>query len=347
MDILILSIFAVVVILSFMEDYMLAWQKALILFAIGMALVCISTFKPMTTADATNYEVYFYNDGEAPLNVVTEPTYVYLSRLYLAMGFGITSIFLTYALIAIPIKLSLLWKLTPFIFTSMIVYVGIYYPMHDAVQIRCGVATAFLLWSIVPLQKRQYFRATFLYIIAILFHFSSLAFLPILLWGNKKINRTWKYALGASIPCCLLLYFAGYSIFSFVPEFLFQDKLSFYKEMSETGFLDSYVPHKQLTFMAEFCLLYVYLIFYDTIEEHCPYAPILVKTLVLSMGFHIMFSEIEVLGSRLHDLFGMFHVVAYVQCLYIVKPRYLVRLGITAFSLMYYLVQMHHGIYFH
>lgn len=347
MDVLILSIFAIVVVLSFIEDYLPTWQKIVILISIGIALICISAFKPITTADAANYENYFYNNDDFLIEAATEPTFIYMSRLYMSLGYGITAIFLTYAILAIPLKLTLLWKLTPFAFTAMIVYVGIYYPMHDAVQIRCGVATAFLLWAIIPLAKRQYLIAMVLLIVATLFHYSSLAFLPIFLLGNIKIGKYWKWALGTAVPFCLLLYFAGFNAFSLIPEFMIEGKIDLYKEMGESGVLDSYIPYKQLTFMAEFALLYFFIFYYDTIEKHCPYAPILIKVLPLEMGFHIMFSEAEVLGTRLHDLFGMFNVLAYVQCLNCIKPRYVVRIGIAVFSLAYYLVQMHHEIYFH
>lgn len=347
MDVLILSIFAIVVVLSFMEDYIPAWQKIIILISIGIALICISAFKPMTTADAVNYEIYFYNNDHYVIEVATEPTFIFLSRLYLSLGFGITAMFLTYALLSIPLKLTMLWKISPYIFTSMVVYVGVYYPMHDAVQIRCGVAVAILLWALIPLAKRQYLKAMALLIVATLFHYSSLAFLPLFIMGNMKINKYWKYALGAAIPICLLLYFAGFSAFSLAPESLIGGKIDYYRETSESGAGVECIPYRQMTFIAEFALLYIFLYFYDTIEKHCPYAPILIKALVLEMAYLIMFAEIEVLGNRLHEVFGMYNVLAYTLCMHCIKPRYVVRIGLAAFSLTHYLAQMYNDVYFH
>lgn len=347
MDILILSIFAIVVALSLIEDYMPAWQKILVLITIGIAMIFISAFKPMSTADAENYEFNFYNNDNFLIEMTTEPTFLYLSRLYLSFGFGITAMFLTYALISVPLKLTLLWKLTPYVFTSLIVYVGIYYPMHDVVQIRCGAAIAFLLWAMIPLNKRQYFKATVLLVVATLFHYSSLAFLPILLFGNMKINKYWKWFLGVSVPICLLMYIAGFSFINLIPQSLIGGKVDYYKDMSETGVSDSLVPYTQIRFMGEFALLYVFIFFYETIEKHCSYAPILIKVLALEMGYHIMFADIEALGNRLHDLFGMFNVLAYTQCLYCIKPGYAVRIGITLICLIHYLEQMLSNMYFH
>ena len=348
MDALILSIFAAVVMLSFLEDYMPSWQKMVALLSIGIALILISTFKPMTTADAINYETYFYQNDDTLVEMSIEPTYIYLSRFVMALGGEVVVMFFIYAMLSIPLKLAVLWKCTPYIFTAMIVYVGIYYPLQDAVQIRCGVATAFLLLAIVPLAKQQYFKAFVLMIVAALFHYSSLAFLPIFLLGNIKVGKYWKWVLGAAIPICLLLYLAGFSAFSLMPKSLIEGKLDVYKDMSDMGLWGKkYIPYRQITFVSEFALLYFFIYFYDTIKKHCIYAPILIKVLVLEMGYFIMFAEIEVMGNRLHELFGMFNVLAYIQCIYCIKPRYVVRIGLAVFALTHYLVQMYNDVYFH
>ena len=347
MNIIILSIFAIVVTLAFLEDYMPSWQKIMILLAMGVVLICVSTFKPMTTADARTYEYYFYFNDDELIELATEPTYIQLSRLVLSMGGEVVVMFFIYALLSIPLKMAALWKCTPHIFTAMIVYIGIYYPMHDVVQIRCGVATAFLLWALIPLAQKKYLKATGLVLIATLFHYSSLAFLPVLLVGNMRITKYWKYFLGAAIPICLALYIVKIGAISILPSSIIEGKLDLYKEMSDSGDWDMYVPYKQLTFLAEFALLYIFLFFYETIEEHCIYAPILIKILVIEMGFITLFSEIPVLGGRLHDLFGMFNALAFTCCLYCIKPRYVARIGITLFSLGYYLIQMFDQMYFH
>ena len=346
MNIIILSIFAIVVVLSFLEEYMPSWQKQLILLAIGIALICTSTFKPMTTADATTYEYYFYFNDDELIELATEPTYIYLSRLVLAFGGEIGVMFFIYALLAIPLKLTMLWKSTPYVFTAMIVYLGIYYPLHDAVQIRCGVAAAFLMWALVYLAKKRYLFSVGLTLCATLFHYSSLVFLPVILVGNIKIDKYWKILLGAAIPICLALYVLHLSAISLIPGSFIEGKLDLYKEMSDTGDWAMYVPYKQVTFLAEFGLLYLFLIYYDSIEQNCIYAPILIKILVMEMAFITLFSDIPVLGGRLHDLFGTFNALAFTCTLYCIKPHYVARIGLTIFALTYYLIQMADNMYF-
>jgi len=347
MDILILSIFAIVVVLSFVEDQLLSWQKMLILIVIGIALICISAFKPMTTSDANTYEYYYYYNDDIIVETATEPTYIYLSRFFLSFGFGVVAMFFTYALLSVSLKLYAFLKTTPYIFTVLIAYVGIYYPRQDVVEIRCGAAAAFLLLALIPLAKKQYLLATGLTIVATLFHYSGLAFLPILFVGNMRIGKYWKYLLGAAIPICLVLYTIGFSAVSLIPSALIEGKLDLYKEMTEAGGWTEYVPYKQLTFLVEFALLYIFIFFYETIERHCIYAPILIKILAMKMGLLTMFAQIPVLGGRLDDLFGIFTALSLTCCMYCIKPQYAVRIGIVVFSLTYYLIQMFDHLYFH
>ena len=83
MDILILSIFAIVTGLSFLEDRLSVWQKLFLLFSICIALICITTSKPMTTADAANYEKYYYFNDNIIIEAMTEPpTYISVGSSY-------------------------------------------------------------------------------------------------------------------------------------------------------------------------------------------------------------------------------------------------------------------------
>lgn len=346
MDAIILSIFVFVILFSFVEDYIPDWQKLIALAIVATALVCTAAFKPLTTTDAATYEYYFYSNDDELIELATEPSYIWLSRLILLFGGEVVVLFFIYAVLSIPIKFYTLWKTTPFVFTALIVYVGIYFPLHDVVQIRCGLATAFLLFSIIPLAKHQYWQSVALMLVAFFFHYSSLAFLPVILFGNFKINKYWKYALGVAIPCCLFLYILHIGAISFIPAAMIDGKLDLYKEMSESGDWAEYIPYKQLTFLAECALLYVFLFFYETIEKHCVYAPILIKVLVIEMVYLTMFTEIPVLGGRLHDLFGPFNALAFTCCLYCIKPRYIVRIGIGLFAFVHYIIQMLDNLYF-
>ena len=137
--------FAFTVVMAFIEDYLKESYKTIALAAYAVFMVLLASTKSIDgTADALIYEHIFYHNDEMLVVLTTEPTYLLLSRLVLALGGALWVIFLIYALITIPLKLHVLRKMTPFIFTALVIYVPVYFELHDLVQIRAAAAAAVL-----------------------------------------------------------------------------------------------------------------------------------------------------------------------------------------------------------
>ena len=152
MHLLISGLFAVTVVMAFLEDYLKELHKIVILAVLATLMIVLATTKSIDhTADGTIYEHIFYNNDEILTQLTTEPTFLWLSRLVLALGGGLIWMFLIYALIAIPTKMKVLYGMTPYIFTALIIYIPIYFELHDMIQIRAAAACAFLLAALQPL----------------------------------------------------------------------------------------------------------------------------------------------------------------------------------------------------
>lgn len=331
------------------EDYLTPRQKVLITVCISIVLVVLSAIKDVeTTTDAANYEVMFYNNDSILVELTTEPTYVLASRMVQYLGGGVGIVFLLYALLTIPLKLMAVLRLTPFFFTAMMVYVGIYYPLQDVVQIRAGAAAAFLLMSLVPYTDRRYKLTALLFLCATLFHYSSLAFLPLYLVGNASINKYWKYGIGVTIPFVLALYVIGFNPYELIPSQSIGGKLELYQKIADkdSDISSLYIPYKQVIFLGKVVLLYLYLYLYDSISACTKYAPVVLKALTLSMVYYVVLAPIPVIGSRTHDLLGIVDIVAFTYCLYCIRPGYMVKAGILCFALVIYVMGMLRNAYF-
>ena len=161
MHLLISGLFAVTVVMAFLEDYLKELHKIVILAVLATLMIVLATTKSIDhTADGTIYEHIFYNNDEILTQLTTEPTFLWLSRLVLALGGGLIWMFLIYALIAIPTKMKVLYGMTPYIFTALIIYIPIYFELHDMIQIRAAAACAFLLAALQPLADKRYWTAT-------------------------------------------------------------------------------------------------------------------------------------------------------------------------------------------
>lgn len=344
---LISGLFAVTVVMAFLEDYLKEIHKIVILAVLATLMVLLATTKSIDhTADGTIYEHIFYNNDEILTQLTTEPTFLWLSRLVLALGGGLIWMFLIYALIAIPTKLKALYGMTPYIFTALIIYIPIYYELHDLIQIRAAAACAFLLLALNPLSNKRYWTATLLMIIAILFHYSSVVFIPFLFIGNRQLGYNSRLAVACVIPVCFVIYLMGKDLFSLIPSSFMGGKLDYYQKTSEKGEWEMALLYKNVYFMLKVAMMYLCLYFYNHIVENNRLAPLLLNLFLASILSPMLFSTIPVIASRVSDMYGIIDCIVFTFALYLFSPKYLVRFGILVIGIYMLVYHMMTDDYF-
>lgn len=347
MHLLILGLFAVTVVMAFLEDYLKEIHKIVILAVLATLMVLLATTKSIDhTADGTIYEHIFYNNDEILTQLTTEPTFLWLSRLVLALGGGLIWMFLIYALIAIPTKLKALYGMTPYIFTALIIYIPIYYELHDLIQIRAAAACAFLLLALNPLSNKRYWTATLLMIIAILFHYSSVVFIPFLFIGNRQLGYNSRLVVACVIPVCFVIYLMGKDLFSLIPSSILGGKLDYYQKTSEKGEWEMALLYKNVYFMLKVAMMYLCLYFYNHIVENNRLAPLLLNLFLASILSPMLFSTIPVIASRVSDMYGIIDCIVFTFALYLFSPRYLARFGILIIGIYMLIYHMMSDDYF-
>ena len=347
MHLLISGLFAVTVVMAFLEDYLKEIHKIVILAVLATLMVLLATTKSIDhTADGTIYEHIFYNNDEILTQLTTEPTFLWLSRLVLALGGGLIWMFLIYALIAIPTKLKALYGMTPYIFTALIIYIPIYYELHDLIQIRAAAACAFLLLALNPLSNKRYWTATLLMIIAILFHYSSVVFIPFLFIGNRQLGYNSRLVVACVIPVCFVIYLMGKDLFSLIPSSILGGKLDYYQKTSEKGEWETALLYKNVYFMLKVAMMYLCLYFYNHIVENNRLAPLLLNLFLASILSPMLFSTIPVIASRVSDMYGIIDCIVFTFALYLFSPRYLARFGILIIGIYMLIYHMMSDDYF-
>jgi hypothetical protein len=347
MYLLISGLFAVTVVMAFLEDYLKEIHKIVILAVLATLMVLLATTKSIDhTADGTIYEHIFYNNDEILTQLTTEPTFLWLSRLVLALGGGLIWMFLIYALIAIPTKLKALYGMTPYIFTALIIYIPIYYELHDLIQIRAAAACAFLLLALNPLSNKRYWTATLLMIIAILFHYSSVVFIPFLFIGNRQLGYNSRLVVACVIPVCFVIYLMGKDLFSLIPSSILGGKLDYYQKTSEKGEWEMALLYKNVYFMLKVAMMYLCLYFYNHIVENNRLAPLLLNLFLASILSPMLFSTIPVIASRVSDMYGIIDCIVFTFALYLFSPRYLARFGILIIGIYMLIYHMMSDDYF-
>lgn len=328
-------LFFMVVLLAFAEERMTVRQKQGVLIGLGIVMIFLAATKDINVVtDADAYEKLFYLNDDPLVEVMTEPTYIHISRIIIALGGSFAVIFLVYAIISIPLKLAILNKMTPYVFTAMLIYIPVYYELHELVQIRAGAAGAFLLCSLYFFSNKRYWLCTAAFLVAVSFHYSSFTFVPLFFMGTKRIGVVGRWLLACIVPIGFAMYFLGLDLFMILPSSLIGGKVDFYKSSTEAVGEEIMLVYKNPFFVLKCILFLVMLRFYDYVEEKCKYFTIALKAQACSIFMMLSVSTVPTLAGRTSELFGIMDPILFASIVYLVKPRYAARIIITCIGLL-------------
>lgn len=348
-NLILIILFAVVLLLSFLEDYLKPAAKSWILVILGSVMVILAATKdPLTTADGDVYDKLFYNNDDPLVVLATEPTFIWLSRIIQFFGGGLACIFVIYALMTIPLRLTVLNQLTPFVFTALLIYIPVYFEVQDMVQIRSAAALAFVMLSLKPIVDRRYLVAFGLIIIATLLHYSCALFIPFIFLGNVRLGVITRIVLASCVPIGFLMYFLNLDLFSLIPSFLIRGKIEFYIDSAKLGLqADPMFPHKNIFLLSKCLLLFVVLFYYEYLRKKNRYIGLFTLMLAAGLFFNLSMTTVPVVSVRIFDLFGgVADAFLFSYLLYIIRPRYVARILIATVGIYVLVYNMVMGIYF-
>lgn len=126
------------------------------------------------SVDDVGYEAHFVLTGpfsEDGFENVLGFSYFYYLLLAIVRDFDNSySAFLIISASFLALKFILLGKVTHYSLLSLLIYVSIFFRLHDVIQFRVGVATFFYLLSIYLVVQREYLKTIASYVSSVLFH---------------------------------------------------------------------------------------------------------------------------------------------------------------------------------
>lgn len=324
MGYLIIFLFAVLVILSFLEDYLGRYKLPIYLFFALILIVVAGLREVGLDPDSENYEnMFMYNYSSETADKV-EPSYLIISSFLSLFSNDVHSLFLFYALLGVSLKFIAFRQLSRFWFVPILVYICYYFEFHEMMQIRTGVLSAMLLLSIKPLADRNKKQAFIYFLIGTLFHYSGLVLFPFLFVSNEISSRTSKILWGVLIPVGYLFYFYGFNILlNFSTEIPYiGEKLAFYQTATEKGILSATVNLKSPLLLFTIFIFYYLYWFYDTIVEEDKYFPLMMKIFAMSIFSYIALANFPVLAQRINLLLKVVIIILFTDITYTIKPRW-------------------------
>ena len=322
-----LLLFIIIVSLIFLEEYLGDFNKYAY-WGLCVILILFCAFRTIgVDPDSNAYDEIFKSSGNDP-KLLVEFSFLYISDIVKRYTDDVHYLFLIYAILGITIKFYALRQLSPWYFLPLAIYFGNYFILHDFIQIRAAVASGILLLAIKPLTEGNKKRAIVYFLIANVFHYSSLAFYPILFFSNN-LSQIWKYILIAILPVGIILFLLHYDFFSALPIPYIQDKIELYKALTERGIFDE-LSLKNIFIWIQYAIILYSLYFYDTMLDKCPALPLLLKITAYSMACFFALSSISVVAGRLHELLGIVELALFPCVCYTIRPQYYVKIAVCA-----------------
>lgn len=318
---LLLCIFVLVSVLSYVENY-LGNYRSLIYYILILVLVSVAAFRPIgSDNDSINYEYFFknYDAKEIVLNV--EFSYRWLCSIISKISDNVRPVLIIYAIMGVSIKMFALKRYSNMWFLCVLIYLGYYYLLHDLTQIRASIASGIFLFAIKPLAERKKMKFFFMICLASLFHYSSLLLLPFLLIDNENLTNLKKYILASLVPIGYIVYFLHINLVATIPIPYISDKMEIYQALNEKGVMGDEINVFNMVFLVEILIYLFLLLKYNLIIEYNKYLPIMIKIMGLSIFSFLIFATLPVLAFRTHDLYGIVDIVLFTNIYYVIRPR--------------------------
>lgn len=265
--------------------------------------------------DIATYLHYYYNSSSISVE------YTFLAIVALAKETFNTprTLFVAYALLSVPLKGYALTRLTNLWFLSFLVWLSHYFMLHDMTQIRVSVSMAIFLFALPYLLRGEKLKYIGCVLLAVTFHVSTLALLPLVLFGNKDLGRIWKVTLYVVPVVCILMLGLKINLLNLLPIPYVQDRISGYQDMRENGLLADDLSFSMLYFLK--ITIYVFmLIKYEVIKEKTENFSLFLKFYAFSFLCFSLFGFLPVLAWRVREMYAVIEIIIIPYLAYSVKP---------------------------
>lgn len=239
--------------------------------------------------------------------------------------------FFIFASISVSINLFAISRISNFPLLSIITWFSFNYLLHEMTQIRAGVAVALLLVCLYQHYHRNYIGFILTFLLALMFHYTSLLILPILFLRPKSFNiRINFFILGIS----LILGFLR-SDFLISPVFLID--AAFVKKLTAT--LQAMTEDQNSinfinpVFISQVLITIWLFINHKNLIVNNKYSYLLLKLQLLCIFSMCAFSSIAVIAFRVSEFYGIVTILTMPLLVYTFKQRIIGYSAVVGYAL--------------
>ena len=318
--------------LAFFEDKELQEHRWL-LFAVATILTLYVAFRPAGIDNDYNSYLGYYKNPTGVAALLTEPTFKMINGMARYCGMPLL-LFVTYAFLAVPLKICAIKRMSPYWYLSIVVWVTHLFIIQEMTQIRAAVSTGIFLFSLPVLAEGKKLKFTLYVILAILFHYSALVLLPLILIGNKELSRFTRFLL---ILLPLVMYsspMVTMDVLKMIPIPFIQQKLQMYEElMIYEGGVWGDINVFNIMAMFRLFAYYVLIWKYDYLSDKYPYMPMLLKVFCYSICMYVGLSFLPPIAMRIGEYISIIDCIMFPLLAVLIRPHWLGRLLVLLYAI--------------
>lgn len=327
------------IVVAFFEDEKLRENRWIVISFAVILTVCVAFRPEGVDKDYLSYLGYYYNPTSSMASL-TEPSFLLICSVARFFNQPIF-IFIIYALLAIPLKVYAITRISPFWFMSFLVWFTHLCMIQEMTQIRVAVASAIYLYSIPFLIDGKKLLFAICVLVAIFFHYSAMFLLPICLLGNKSLTKKWKILLIA-----LPIIFYAFPVLSIellylIPVPFIQEKIVVYEEIRDFGGMWAEINIYNIMALGRLFTYYMLLWKYDFIEQKFHYLPLLLKIFCYSICIYAGMSFLPVISVRAQELIGVIDFIAIPLLAMVVRPHWLGRTAVIIYAVGIFIADLY------
>jgi len=259
--------------------------------------------------------------------------YLVIAFMHLFSITYVKFLFITFASIAILIKIKAVVNLSPWVGLSIVVLFSNYYLLHEMTQIRGAIAVALLLLAIPDIYNRRPKALLLKAGLGCIVHYSSILIIPLYFLHPKLFNR---YINVAILIASIILGLLNITVFTLIDKFsvgVISLKLNQYYELLEAGVFTSINKFNVLILLriciACFCIYYAH-----QLKEHSKYAYLILKLYILSICSFYLFSSVPAIAFRISEMLGISEIILLPMIVYVFKEKTIAVGFVIGFALL-------------
>lgn len=312
----------VILVLSLVEHYEAEKEPSVVWIyaAVSALLFAYVAFRPIgIDNDSYNYVAYVEESGQDTMLDMIEPSFLMLAALAKMLG-DVRVLFVVYALLAIPLKVYSLTRLTNLWFLTLLIWVSHFFLIQDVTQIRVAVSTAIFLYALKFLMDGERWKYVGCIAVAVFFHYSALLLLPFVFLRSGKLSTVYRVVLLVLPMLFYVLYLRGIDILTYLPIPMFQDKIEVYESLRDHGVAGEDINVFNAYALIRLFTYYLLLWKYDVVAEKVQGLSLLLKIMCFSICVYASLAFLPALAIRGSEICGVVDILLIPYLVYTVRP---------------------------